>query len=208
MSADFVFNPRLATEEGLVAIGGELTAQRLLSAYQSGVFPWPHEGLPMLWFSLDPRGVIDFDKLKVNRSLKKFLNKKPNWTVTRNMAFREVIQACARQPRPGQNGTWITEEVIEAYSELHRQGVVHSIEVWEGSVLVGGIYGVRTGRYFSAESMFHQRDNASKVAFIECIQWLKAEGQNWMDLQMITPSTEALGGQYISREDFLQRIGV
>ncbi len=237
-SNEFKFNPRLSTEEGLVAIGGSLTADRLIEAYSLGIFPWPHEGLPMLWFSLDPRGVLDFSELHLPRSFQKFLKKRKlhqdlkippevishttslesfdtkktgillPWTVTRDQAFEQVLEECEKQPRKGQQGTWITPEVRSAYFELFNRGHAHSIEVWEDDELIGGIYGVMSKNYFSGESMFHKKDNASKVALYELIQWLKSLGMNWLDIQMVTSVSESFGGKYIPREEFLRRIGV
>lgn len=204
----FRFNPRQSTEEGLVAIGGDLTADRLVEAYSLGVFPWPHEGLPMLWFSLDPRGVIEFDELHLPKSFQKFLRKNLHWKITRDQAFERVIEECEKQPRKDQQGTWISQEVKSGYLELFNRGQAHSIEVWEGEELIGGIYGVMSEKYFSGESMFHRRDNASKVALYELIKWLQSLGLKWLDIQMVTSVSESFGGKYIPREEFLKRIGV
>lgn len=201
----FVFpDPRSATKEGLVAVGGEWRPDVLAAAYAKGIFPWPQEGLPILWFSPDPRGILDFAEFHVPRSLVKFARKCP-WVFTLNQAFPQVMLECARQMRPGQDGTWILPEMIPAYSLLHDQGKAISLEAWEEGVLVGGIYGVLIGGLFSGESMFYQRPNASKMCFWKMQQHLVGLGHQWMDLQMITDVTAAFGGKYVSREEFLQR---
>lgn len=203
-------DPREANKEGLVAVGGGLSRETLLEAYRSGIFPWPQEGFPMLWFSPDPRGVLDFQDVHVPRSLARFRKKmeasSTPWTFTINQAFDEVIRGCRDQPRPGQNSTWITRPILAAYQRLFAAGHVMSVECWEGKELIGGVYGVQSGRYFSAESMFHRRSNASKLSLLYLVEELKNRGQTWMDVQMITPVVASLGGKYISREEFLERI--
>lgn len=240
---EFKFNPRLSTEEGLVAIGGELTVARLQEAYEMGVFPWPQEGLPMLWFSPLSRGILDFANLRINRSLTKFLRQlelvSMNKSLSRSMAqrfsstdhiqqrwvysvdkdFSRVISECQMLVRKGQTGTWILPEMKTAYEELHRAGHAHSIEIWEHPgthevsgesewQIIGGIYGVMSKKYFSAESMFFKKSNASKVAFLVLTDWLQDQGHQWMDIQMLTEVSSSFGGQYIDREEFLRRIGV
>lgn len=206
------FSPRQSTKEGIVAIGGKLDLVTLRSAYESGVFPWPQEGMPMIWFSPDPRGVIDFSEIHLPKSLKRFIKKNQNFSYSRNCCFERVIEECQKQKRPGQNGTWIIPEMKRAYIQLFEAGIAHSIEVWKEDQLVGGVYGVfsKTSRaqYFSGESMFYKVDNASKLALLELIRWLKSMGLTWLDIQMVTDTTEGLGGKYISREEFLERIGV
>jgi leucyl/phenylalanyl-tRNA---protein transferase len=207
------FNPRMSTPEGLVAVGGNLEPESLLEAYRLGIFPWPQPGLPMLWFSPDPRGVMDFSDLHIPRSLKKWERQHQNWRTTINQAFSEVISQCRLQIRPGQDGTWILPEMESAYMELFKQGKILCLEVWDESELVGGIYGVlihnsKGQLHFSGESMFHKRTNASKLALIKVIEHLKGLGLTWIDIQMVTEVTQALGGKYISREEFLERIGV
>lgn len=200
-------DPRAATPEGLVAVGGQWSAELLESAYKKGIFPWPQEGLPILWFSPDPRGVLDFDEFHVPRSLQKFARKCP-WIFTLNRAFESVMQECRKQKRPGQDGTWILPEMIPAYSRLHLEGKALSLECWEDGVLIGGIYGVLVNGVFSGESMFYARPNASKMCFWKLVEHLKSQGQTWMDLQMVTEATAAFGGKYIAREEFLNRRGV
>lgn len=159
----------------------------------------------MLWFCPDQRGIIDFADVKINRSLKKFLAK-TNFTVTFNQAFEEVILECSRVPRPGQAGTWITPPIIKAYQQFHQAGYAHSVEVWQGANLVGGLYGVSVGALFAGESMFFKKSNASKVALLGLMQELKRLGHTWLDIQMLTPVTESLGGKYITKKEFFERL--
>lgn len=204
---DKIFNPRLADQEGLVAAGGDWGAEILIEAYKRGCFPWPQEGLPILWFSPDPRGILLFSELRINRSLYRVM-KSHAWNVTFNRAFHEVMEACAKTPRPGQNGTWILPEMLSPYTELFDNGRGLSCEIWnlEGQ-LVGGLYGVLSEKYFSAESMFYRESGASKFALIKMTQYLQdIHGLDWMDIQMLTPVTESLGGRWLPRLEFLQRI--
>jgi leucyl/phenylalanyl-tRNA--protein transferase len=207
------FDPRKSTPEGLVAVGGNLEFETLEEAYRLGIFPWPQEGMPLLWFSPDPRGVLDFDELHVPRSLRKWERQHSHWKYTLNKAFSQVIHHCRLQKRPGQDGTWILPQMEKAYRTLFDRGRVLSLEVWDGEDLIGGIYGVMCvnaeGKmHFSGESMFHLKANASKMALVKLVEHLKSQGQTWMDIQMLTDVTTALGGKYISREDFLGRLGV
>lgn len=201
-------DPRTATEEGLVAVGGPLSVEVLREAYGLGIFPWPQEGYPMLWFSPDPRGVIDFSDLHVPRSLAKFQKQHSHFRFSVNEAFDAVIAGCRDQERPGQSGTWILPPMVMAYRRLFAEGHVLSVECWEQDELLGGIYGVLSDEYFSAESMFHRRNNVSKLCLLQLVEELKTRGFTWMDVQMVTPVVESLGGKYISREEFLKRIGV
>lgn len=196
-------DPRQANAEGLVAIGGPITAELLEDAYSHGIFPWPHEDYPELWFCPDPRGVLFFEELHVPTSLRKFM-KKTDWTFTINQTFRQVMKECKEQPRPGQAGTWITEDMTRAYEELHLRGHVVSGEVWAAGELIGGIYGVWLNGVFSGESMFHKKTNASKFAFLGIVEWLQERGCAWMDIQMVTSVTESFGGKYISRDAYLE----
>jgi leucyl/phenylalanyl-tRNA--protein transferase len=202
----------MSTPEGLVAVGGNLEVSTLQEAYRNGIFPWPQEGLPLLWFSPDPRGILEFKDLHVSRSLRKWERQHPEWTFTLNEAFSKVIQGCRWQKREGQSGTWILPEMEEAYLKLFDSGQILSVEVWENEELIGGIYGVLSmsfkGKlFFSGESMFHKKSNASKMAFWKLVEHLKAHGHTWMDMQMLTEVTKSFGGKYISREEFLQKIG-
>lgn len=210
---DLFPNPRNSSPEGLVAVGGKLEVSVLKEAYQNGIFPWPQEGLPLLWFSPDPRGILEFKDLHVPRSLRKFQRQHEGWNFTVNRAFARVIQSCRLQKRPGQDGTWILPEMEAAYVDHFNQGHALSLECWEQDELIGGIYGVLTSSkkgevFFSGESMFHLRDNASKMCLWKLIEHLQTQGHTWMDLQMITDVTRSFGGKYIPREEFLQRIGV
>jgi leucyl/phenylalanyl-tRNA--protein transferase len=198
-------DPRFCSEEGIVAFGDDFSIDTLLEAYSFGIFPWPHEGLPCPWFSPDPRGVLDCDRLRINASLRKFL-KKTDWRVTFNEDFGAVIRACAASPRSGHAGTWITAPMIHAYTRLHAAGYAYSVECWEGNEMVGGLYGVNVAGVVSGESMFFKKSNASKLCLLRLIDLLRDRGATFMDIQMITPVTESLGGRYISREEFLNRL--
>lgn len=201
----FFPDPMGPTLDGIVTMGAPLSLITLIEAYSFGIFPWPHPELPLLWFSPDERGVIDFKDLKVPKSFRKFLNKNP-FTISINQAFASVVEECADTPRPGQSGTWITEQILDAYKEFHHAGYAHSLEVWEGNDLVGGIYGVLIGGVFAGESMFFKRSNASKVALYSLIEHLKTLGHTWMDIQMLTPVTESFGGKYIFKKEYYERI--
>ena len=183
----------------VVAVGLDLKPETLISAYSQGVFPWPCEDMPLLWHCPLRRAVLFFDDLHVSKRLKQYLKKSP-WTFTVNRAFDRVIAESAVRLN---EGTWITPEMKEAYGELHRMGHVHSVEVWNGTELVGGLYGVYIGGYFAGESMFHREDNASKAALLFLISLLKNAGKKWMDIQMLTPHMEALGACEITRRKFL-----
>lgn len=193
-------DPRTADGDGLVAIGGDLSAPRLRLAYRSGIFPWTVN--PITWWSPDPRGVFDLNQFHISSSLAKFIRKRP-FEITHDRAFRSVMQACAA---PGRGGIWITNEFIEAYSQLHKQGDAHSVECWQGGELVGGIYGVSLGGLFAGESMFHRATNASKVALCHLVEYLQSRSFALFDIQMVTPVTGQLGAMEIPREDYLNRL--
>lgn len=193
------------TDEGIVAIGGALNRDTLLEAYRQGIFPWPHGGLPMLWFSPPQRGVLDFNQIHVPRSLIKFI-KKMNYRFTFNQAFSAVIESCAKVHSEKEKTTWITSEVIEAYKELFALGFAWSVECWQEEQLVGGVYGVLVEGVLGGESMFHLADNASKVSLLFLIQQIKSKGFTWMDTQMVSPAVKTLGGVYWPREKFLQAL--
>lgn len=186
---------------GLLAFGGDLTVQRLLAAYQSGIFPWFSEDEPILWWSPDPRGVVDIRTFSPSKSLRKFIRKQ-HYQISINMQFDAVIDACANVPR-ADSGTWITEQMIDAYKALHKAGQAHSIEVWDDSTLIGGLYGVVVGRVFCGESMFHTRSNSSKFAFWQLIELLKSVDAKIIDCQMQNPHLQSLDCQEISRNRFL-----
>ena len=193
-------DPRKAAANGLAAIGGDLSPERLRLAYRSGIFPWTVN--PISWWSPDPRGVLDLDQFHVPRSLAKFLRRQP-FTVTVNRAFRAVMEACATTDR---KGVWISPEFIAAYTRLHESGDAHSAECWQNNQLVGGIYGVSQGGLFAGESMFHRVTNASKVALCHLVERLRERGFALFDIQMVTPATRQFGAVEISRDDYLRRV--
>lgn len=203
INKELVFPPvELAEPDGLLAIGGDLSTDRLLLAYQSGIFPW-YEGDHILWWCPDPRFVLFPDNLIVSKSMRSVL-KKNIFTFTVNQAFEAVINNCKRIPRKGQTSTWITEDVKTAYTDLHRKGFAHSAEAWQNGELVGGLYGVRLGKVFFGESMFSNTSNASKFAFISYVQQLQLEGVKLIDCQVYTEHLESLGAQMIPRRKFIQ----
>ena len=189
-------------DENLVDIGGELNVDTLLSAYRSGAFPWTVN--PVTWWSPDPRAIIEFDSLHPSRSLLAFLRKEP-FQITVNRAFDEVIGQCATLAL-NRKTTWITPEFIAAYSDLHRAGFAHSLELWQNKILVGGIYGVALGGYFAGESMFHRVSNASKAALYYLAQHLRARRFTLFDIQMPTRVTVQMGASLVPRRAFLQRL--
>lgn len=193
---------RQARRDGLVAIGGDLSVDRLLLAYRSGVFPWTID--PISWWSPDPRAILEPDHLHVSDSLRKTLRRKV-FEVTVDRAFPEVIENCAAHT-PGRVETWITTEFIEAYTRLHERGHAHSLECWQNGELAGGIYGVALGGFFAGESMFHRSDNASKVALCHLVQHLRERDFVLFDIQMLTPVTKQMGGITISRDQYLDRL--
>jgi leucyl/phenylalanyl-tRNA--protein transferase len=193
----------LREPDGLLAVGGDLAPERILSAYRQGIFPWFSPGQPILWWSPDPRAVLLPEKLKVSRSLRKTINK-GSFRVTFDTAFEQVIRACAATPRRGQPGTWITEEMQQAYIHLHRMGHAHSAESWSGDELVGGLYGLRLGRVFYGESMFSRRTDASKVAFVHLVRKLQEEGVVLIDCQVTTDHLLSLGAEEIPRRRFVE----
>ena len=199
-----VFPPiESATEDGLVAIGGDLEIDTLQAAYQQGIFPWPISvELPLAWFSPDPRGMLDFSELHVPSSFKKFLKKHP-YQVTFNQAFDEVIKQCAWAKRKDQPSTWITPDIIKGYEKLFKNELAYSVEVWNEDELVGGLYGVSMGTFFSGESMFTKEDNASKLGLYSLILHLESKGIKWLDTQMVTNVVENFGGKYLPRQVFL-----
>jgi leucyl/phenylalanyl-tRNA--protein transferase len=192
----------LAEADGLLAIGGDLSTARLLQAYKSGIFPWFEDEVP-LWWSPDPRFVLFPDELKISTSMKTLL-KRNAFTFTINKAFPEVIRNCKSVRRDGQAGTWITEEMQNAYTELHNQGYAVSAEAWNEDELAGGLYGVRLGKLFFGESMFSHQSNASKYAFISLVENLKSEGVELIDCQVYTAHLESLGARMIPRKKFLK----
>lgn len=198
-------DPRGAEEDGLLAIGGKLDVPTLFTAYYHGIFPWPQEGLPILWFSPPLRGVLEFSDVHVNRSLQKE-QRRQRFQFTKNQALRDVVEECAKAPRPGQSGTWILPAMKKAYVEFHEAGFAHSYEVWLDKKLVGGLYGVLIEGVFSGESMFFKESNASKLALLSAVEDLKQQGLTWMDTQMVTPILASFGGKEMPRDLFLKRL--
>ena len=197
-------DPRYSRSD-IVAVGGDLNVETLRDAYRHGIFPWPHEGLPLPWFSPRRRAVILFDDLHVGRSTRKAAGAAP-YTFTIDRCFPEVIAACAESPRPDQDGTWIEPFIVDAYIRFHQAGDAHSVEVWEDGELAGGLYGVDSGGVFTGESMFHRRPNASKLALLFLIEHLRARNATWLDCQVVTPHMKALGAREIARARFLDML--
>src|SRR5215212_637777 len=197
-------DPRYARGD-VVAVGGDLRVETLREAYRKGIFPWPHESLPLPWFSPRRRTIIVFDELQINRSLRKAQKRAP-FRFTIDRAFADVIRACAESDRPDQEGTWIEPEIVNAYIRLHEAGDAHSVEVWDGDALVGGLYGVDSGGVFTGESMFHRASDASKLALLFLVDHLRARGCTWLDCQVTTPHMEALGAREITRARFLDML--
>ncbi|HUI27819.1 MAG TPA: leucyl/phenylalanyl-tRNA--protein transferase [Candidatus Kryptonia bacterium] len=198
-------DPRSANPDGIVAVGGDLHPQSLLLAYRQGIFPWPVEGLPLLWFCPAERGTLEFANLHIPRSLVR-ARRQTSLCFTIDAAFPEVIRACAASPRPMQQGTWITPAVIAAYIRFHQLGFAHSVEAWRGERLVGGVYGVDIDGAFAAESMFHCEPNASKLALLYLADHLQSRGLEWLDIQVLTPHLVRLGARAISRDEFLEKL--
>ena len=195
----------LREPDGLLAMGGDLSPQRLLNAYAHGVFPWFSDGQPILWWSPDPRTVFRTDGVHLSARMRREL-RRSEWRIVADRDFGAVIAACASAPRPGQDGTWITRDMQAAYCGLHRLGHAHSIEVWDGADLVGGIYGVAMGAAFAGESMFHTRTDASKIAFAHLVLRLRRSGFVLFDVQVPNPHLESLGCELLPREEYLQRL--
>lgn len=194
-------NPNEAMEDGLLAIGGDLSIERLLLAYRSGIFPWYNDDIP-LWWHPDPRFVLFPEKLLVSKSMKQVIAKN-TFDFKVNYSFKEVITNCKNIDRKEQDGTWINNIVIDAYTQLHNLGFAHSAEAWQDDKLVGGLYGIKLGKVFFGESMFSHKSNASKFAFIKYVQELLKEGIVLIDCQVYTEHLESLGAKMISRDDFM-----
>jgi leucyl/phenylalanyl-tRNA--protein transferase len=204
LSKEIVFPPvQLANKDGLLAIGGDLSVDRLLLAYKSGIFPWYNQGEPIIWYSPDPRMVLFPQNLKVSKSMKQLIRKN-EFTITYNQDFEGVISNCKNIFRAAdQGGTWITNEMQQAYIELHKKGIAKSVEIWLGDELVGGLYGIDLGTIFCGESMFSKVSNASKLAFIYLVQKLEKENYRLIDCQVYNTHLASLGAEEISREAFL-----
>jgi leucyl/phenylalanyl-tRNA--protein transferase len=194
---------QVADEMGLVGVGGDLEPERLLAAYREGVFPWYEAGTPILWWCPDPRGIIPLDGFHVSRRLARTI-RSGRFRVTHDQAFASVMDGCAERDE----GTWITDEMKDAYQTLHRMGHAHSVEVWAEATLVGGLYGVAAGRLFAGESMFSRRSDASKVALAWLVDHLRKRGFQLFDVQMVTDHTTRLGAIEITREEYLRQLRV
>lgn len=203
LSKELFFPPvSEANPDGILAIGGDLSSERLMLAYKSGIFPWFEEGEPIFWWSPNPRMVLFLDELVVSKSMRNILNRNI-FKVTFNENFKEVISNCQKIKRNGQKGTWITTDMIEAYCKLNELGIAKSVEVWQNNELVGGLYGVNLGNVFCGESMFSKVSNASKVAFITLVNQLKKDNYTLLDCQVYNEHLESLGCREITREDFM-----
>jgi len=200
-------NVNTASQDGIVAIGGDLSAARLILAYKSGIFPWYNEGEPIIWYSPDPRMVLFPDKLKISKSMYQVLRKN-DFEITFNQNFTEVISQCKTWERKDQAGTWITDEMKIAYMKLHELGIAKSIEVWQNNELVGGLYGIDLGHVFCGESMFSKVSNASKAAFIHLTRKLKEENYKLIDCQVYNEHLASLGAEEIPRAKFIEILNV
>lgn len=198
-------DPRSASEEGIVAWGGNLSPSRLMMAYRKGIFPWYSAGDPILWWSPDPRLILELDDFRLRRSLRKKLSR---FEIRFDTVFSEVIRECAAMPRRGQRGSWIVPEMAEAYEELHALGLAHSIEAYQEGVLVGGLYGVSVGRVFCGESMFAKTADASKAALAVLIEHMREWGYDFIDCQVPTEHLKSLGAKEVSRDYFLKRLAL
>lgn len=192
--------------EDIIGFGGFPSTHNLIAAYRKGIFPWPMEGLPLPWFCPDPRAILDFNHVRLSRSMLRAV-RSSTFRFTIDSSFRDVMVACAEAERGDGNGTWITEEFISSYTSLHQEGLAHSVEVWnQEDDLVGGIYGVDAGGIFCGESMFYREPNASKLGLLFLIDHLKSRGSDWMDIQTMSPHMRKLGAEEITRSEFLRRL--
>ena len=206
LSSDIAFpSPSLTSEDGLLAVGGDLDQRRLLLAYSMGIFPWYAEAEPILWWSPNPRLVLYPEELRISTSLKKAI-KKDMFRITMDQAFEQVITACAKIRRGKDEGTWIVQDMIEAYCKLHESGYAHSVEAWQDDILAGGLYGVSLGKCFFGESMFTLITNASKVAFVTLVNYLKSLSFDLIDCQVKTEHLISFGAREIPRERFLKQL--
>jgi leucyl/phenylalanyl-tRNA---protein transferase len=206
LSDQIIFpEPELSRKDGLLAVGGDLSLERLILAYHMGIFPWYSEGDPILWWSPDPRLVLYPDALHVSRSLAKTLNQ-GRFIVTLDQAFSQVIAACADVPRDNQTGTWITTDMMNAYCRLHEAGLAHSVEVWHQGELAGGLYGVSLGKCFFGESMFTRKNNASKIGLVTLVHFLRKWSITIIDCQVTTQHLVRLGAREIPRMQFMAEL--
>jgi leucyl/phenylalanyl-tRNA--protein transferase len=197
---DYYYNAR-----DIIGFGGEMTVGNLREAYRRGIFPWHVEGLPLPWFCPERRAILEFAEIRIGRSLRREY-RKTAFAFSIDAAFDDVVEGCAQAVRNDGAGTWITPEFKRAYGGLHRSGDAHSVEVWDGTELVGGLYGVDAGGVFCGESMFFRRSNASKFALLHLVEHLLGRGSTWIDIQVMTPHFEALGAKEIERGEFLDRL--
>lgn len=208
LTADSPFPPlemALTKPNGLLAAGGDLSPQRLISAYRQGIFPWFNEDEPILWWSPDPRMVLFPSELKISRSLKKVL-RKGHYKICTDRHFDQVMRSCAAAPREGQSGTWIHPEMMMAYTSLHKMGLAHSVETWIDDKLVGGLYGIALGKVFFGESMFSSITDASKIALVHLVKQLEHQGVGMIDCQMKTAHLASFGAREIPRKEFSQKL--
>lgn len=196
-------DPSTASDEGIVAYGGDLSPSRILLAYRSGIFPWYSAGDPILWWSPNPRLILELSEFKLHRSLRK---KMAAFEIRYDTAFSQVIRECSSVPRRGQHGSWLLPEMVEAYETLHAMGYAHSVEAYQNGELVGGLYGVLVGKVFCGESMFAKVSDASKVALATLVERLRSEGFAFIDCQVPTNHLKSLGAKEVSREEFLDRL--
>jgi leucyl/phenylalanyl-tRNA--protein transferase len=206
LSSDLAFPSVDLAEDGLLAVGGDLRPERLVLAYSLGIFPWYGENLPILWHAPDPRMIVEPTGVVLQRSLRKAIRRRP-YQLRMDTAFRAVLEGCAAAPRPGQDGTWLIPEMIDAYTTLHERGLAHSIEAWDGEALVGGLYGVALGAAFFGESMFARAPDASKIAFAAASAQLAAWGFQLIDCQVHPDHLERFGAHEIPRAEYMQRLG-
>lgn len=203
LGKELVFPPvEMASSEGILAFGGDLQPERLILAYQSGIFPWYNEGEPIIWYSPGRRMVLFPEELKISKSMRRLIAKN-KYTLSWNKAFEQVIDQCQKSPRKEQLGTWITEEMKEAYIMLHKLGFAKSVEVWDEDELIGGLYGIDLGHIFCGESMFSKVNNTSKLAFIHLVQELQKKDYKLIDCQVYNEHLDSLGAREISRKEFM-----
>jgi leucyl/phenylalanyl-tRNA--protein transferase len=197
----------MANKDGLLAIGGDLKLERIMLAYNQGIFPWYSDETPIMWWSPDPRFVLFPSKLKISKSTRQLLRKNP-FKITFDRRFEEVIRQCQNAPRKEQDGTWITDELVNAFIKLHKKGFAHSVEVWQNNELVGGLYGLSIGKVYFGESMFSKVSNASKVGFITLVQEMQKRGISLVDCQVHTDYLESLGAEHITRDNYMGHLEV
>lgn len=200
-----IFPPVHLAEDGVVAVGGDLRVERLLLAYRQGIFPWYNDDLPILWHSPEQRMMMTTRDLRINRSLRKSIRRAP-YQLKLDTAFVDVLTACSQVPRPGQQGTWLVPDMLDAYTELHRQGYAHSFEAWDGATLVGGLYGVSIGGAFFGESMFARAPEASKIAFVASVRQLDAWRIGLIDCQVHTEHLERFGAYEVPRLRYIEML--